>query len=281
MKVNLQQLFRYQLAQWQSSEDNDEKESILYWVFEHQFKASRADIMTGKMTTVDRPVLSKIMDRLHRHEPIQYIIGECTFLGRNFFVDLHVLIPRPETEWLTQEIILQFKNEKLLNILDIGTGSGCIAITLCKKLSCVTTFATDKSVEALEVAKKNAISHQAAVQFYEHDILIESIPFHDLDIIVSNPPYILDKEKSTMKTNVLDYEPSLALFVPNDDPLLFYRQIVLKSMNVLRPQGWIFTEINEKFGQTAMMLFKNAGFIHTKITKDIFGKDRMISGQKP
>lgn len=218
--------------------------------------------------------------RLQKEEPIQYIIGETSFYGLPIKVNKHVLIPRPETEelveWILSELPQPHKNG--LRILDIGTGSGCIALALAKKLPKAEISAIDLSQEALQVAKENARANEVAVTFLQHDILnLQKWP-SKCDIIVSNPPYVRKLEKNHMSANVVENEPGLALWVEDKDPLIFYDKIASLASGSLFPKGKLFLEINEAFGQATAEVVGKANFT-TQLRKDMFGKDRMLMGQ--
>ena len=220
------------------------------------------------------------LEKLKNQEPIQYIIGKTEFYNNLFFVNKSVLIPRPETEELVDWIVKENKNtKKTLNILDIGTGSGCIAISLAKNLPSAVT-AIDVLVKALETAEKNAQLNNVKITLLNKNILENK----DLklsekqDIIVSNPPYVREQEKEQMQKNVLNYEPHLALFVNNDNPLLFYNAIADFALKNLKPNGKLYFEINEFLGNKTVALLQEKGFKNVVLKKDIFGKDRMVRG---
>ncbi len=224
--------------------------------------------------------------RLKQFEPIQYIIGETEFFSLKFIVDKSVLIPRPETEELVNWIINETQSKES-NILDIGTGSGCIAITLAHQLSKTEVSAIDVSKDALKIAKQNAHSNKVNINFIELDVLqfenSKELQIHKeskFDIIVSNPPYVRASEKDLMQTNVLKYEPEIALFVEDKDPLLFYRKITQLSKDYLKPEGILFFEINEYLGRDMKEMLEIEGFNNIEIKKDIFKKDRMIKCKK-
>ncbi|MCD6366789.1 MAG: peptide chain release factor N(5)-glutamine methyltransferase [Bacteroidales bacterium] len=220
--------------------------------------------------------LFSIISRLKQKEPIQYILGKTTFANLPFFVKSGVLIPRPETEELINHILEEYAETKDLRILDIGTGSGCIAIALSKNLD-ATVFGLDKSLQALVVAKENAMLNHVEINFFRHDIFDSKFPQTEkFNIIVSNPPYVLDSEKMQMDANVVDYEPQEALFVSDKDPLLFYRQIIKLSENLLLHGGKLFFEINEKQGDAIRNLLAENNFNDIVLWQDIHGKDRFI-----
>lgn len=223
--------------------------------------------------------LEEIIARLKKHEPIQYILGTCRFLGRDFSVAQGVLIPRPETEELVSLIVKENANRKL-KILDIGTGSGCIAISLDLELPNAQVTAWDISNDALAIAKNNNEEIQSNVCFEQVDVL--STPPKDtlFDVIVSNPPYVMNSEKEQMEENVLQWEPSLALFVPNENPLLFYRKIAELGKEILAPNGKLYFEINQAFGKETEELLMQLGYQKTRIIKDFYGLDRIVTGIK-
>ncbi len=225
--------------------------------------------------------LETILPGLQKMQPIQYILGETEFYGLTLQVNEQVLIPRQETEELVDWII---NTEQLANpvILDIGTGSGCIALSLKHEIPAANIFAIDVSDRAIKTAQENATNNKLDVQFIKADILkttdLNFMP--KADIIVSNPPYVMNSEKELMQANVLDYEPELALFVENNEPLIFYRKITeLASLN-LKPGGKLFFEINEQLGNEMQALLTEFHFNNIELRKDLFGKDRMIMGQK-
>jgi release factor glutamine methyltransferase len=224
-------------------------------------------------------LLQKYTNELLAHKPIQYVLQEAWFCGIKLYVNESVLIPRPETEelveWVMKEVQLRNSTCK---ILDVGTGSGCIPIVLKKDQPGIEMYCCDVSEKALAVARKNAAAQQTAIHFLQLDFLDRTnwstIPA--MDIIVSNPPYIPQKDKSTMAENVLQYEPHLALFVENDDPLLFYKAIAEFAQSKLLPGGSIFAEIHEDLGEAVRRLFITKGFASAELKKDMQGKDRMI-----
>ena len=228
------------------------------------------------------------IERLKNYEPIQYILGETEFFGLKFKVDKSVLIPRPETEELVSLVIDTVSSssvDKSLRILDIGTGSGCIAISLAKNLPNAKVSALDVSQEALEVAQENAKLNEVEVEFIESNILsichaeLDSVS-QKWDIIVSNPPYVRQQEKSEIKKNVLDNEPHLALFVEDNDALQFYKAICGFAVDNLSENGLLFFEINEYLGKEMIELLEKYNFKNIELKQDIFGKDRMIKSQK-
>ena len=262
---------------------SEEIESIFNILTEKYLNLSRVDVALNRNEIISKVNIVKfdrVIDRLKTFEPIQYIIGETEFFGLPFKVNSHTLIPRPETEELVQLIldeVSQFKNKsELLEVLDIGTGSGCIAISLAKNLPRAQVSALDISNDALMVAKKNAEINQVSLSFFECNILTcQSLP-RNYDIIVSNPPYVRELEKEFMEANVLAHEPGLALFVEDSDPLLFYRKIAALAKVNLKPNGALFFEINEYLGEDMASLLEDMGFQRIEIKKDIYGKDRIL-----
>lgn len=259
-------------------ESKDEIESIVYRLMENQFGLSRSLILMEKQIEVNWQTVELLIDRINRHEPIQYILNEEYFFGRKFYVDSSALIPRPETEELIQYVLSFGSQNDNSKIIDIGTGSGCIALTLAREIKSAEVKATDISDHALSVAKRNNQLLSANVDFIKHDILKEQLPYNELDWIVSNPPYISIAEKKKMSTNVLSFEPHLALFA-DPDPLVFYKAIGSQAKNKLKPNGKVLVEINETLGPDTAAIFQQ-DFSEVKILKDINGKDRFVFAQK-
>jgi release factor glutamine methyltransferase len=226
----------------------------------------------------------EVVERMKSKEPIQYILGTADFYSIPFEVNSSVLIPRPETEELVDLIISENSTSIGKNILDIGTGSGCIAITLQKNIKTTHVYAVDISAEALNVARRNAVQNQTDVTFIQTDILQlekaqKDIPY-TFDIIVSNPPYIKQEEKKEMEQNVLDFEPHLALFVPDQDPLLFYRHIAEFGKEKLKENGLLYFEINAACGEITCKMLQKKGYNKVQLIKDLSGKDRFIKAYK-
>lgn len=255
-----------------------------YWLLEALHKKTRTDVIVDApvaLRTEDEKALEEVLQRLERHEPIQYVLGEAPFYGYVFSVNPSVLIPRPETEELVELICRRHAQEKGLQLLDIGTGSGCIAISLALCLPEAGVSALDVSAEALAVARKNAERLQADVQFFRTNILEEypeELPL--LDVVVSNPPYVREMEKSLMKPNVMNWEPHTALFVKDADPLLFYRRIAELASEHLKEKGWLYFEINEAYGQQVAEMLGEFGFREVLVLQDLQGKDRMVQAQR-
>ncbi len=262
--------------------DEKEVESFFFLLLEHFHQIKRIDLaLHPEMEMNDEQVFrwENIISELKKEKPIQYLLGETEFYGLRFLVNPSVLIPRPETEELVELIITDSKIKRLkdLKILDIGTGSGCIAISLAKNLENANVFALDVSDEALATAKKNAVINEVNVTFIQKNILETADLEQQFDIIVSNPPYVRMLEKAEIKTNVLDYEPHLALFVEDDDALLFYRKIAQLAKKNLTENGRLYFEINQYLGKETVGLLDDLGFKNIKLHKDIYDNDRMIS----
>lgn len=254
----------------------DEAEEIMavsLAIMEKYYRLKLTDILAEKK--IEEQNLSAVIARINRHEPLHYIFGEADFYGRKFNVNSSVLIPRPETELLINEVLKT--NPISPRILDIGTGSGCIAITLNLEIKNSKVFAVDVSQRSIDTASTNAKTLGADVYFILTDFLKNEISLKPVDLMVSNPPYVKEIEKDTMKPNVLNYEPHQALFVPTDNPLIFYKAIAQKSKTLLKPNGKIVVEINEQFGREVKNLFEAIGFQQTQIIKDLDGKDRIVT----
>lgn len=267
-------------------ESIDEIQSIAYIIMENMLGLSRTDVLTEKeiaVTGSKETAISNVITRINDQEPVQYIFGETEFFGRKFMVNANVLIPRPETEELVSLVIDHFKQTNISgpSIVDIGTGTGCIAISLALEISDSKVFAIDVSAEALETARANATNLKADVRFLSSNILIDPIPLDALDAVVSNPPYIPLSEKPTMKSNVTRFEPSLALFVEDDDPIVFYRAIASNAFRSLKAGGLLAVEINERFGADVATVITEFGFNNVEVVRDLFGKERIVKGLRP
>ncbi len=257
---------------------NLEAESLTFILLEHFLDARRIDLIQQKTIPALPEEFEVAIKRLLQHEPVQYIIGKAPFYGYEYLVEPAVLIPRNETEELVHWMLERYKFGKY-RLLDIGTGSGCIPITLALENPEAEVFGIDVSEAALEVAVKNSQKLSASVQWFQLDILIDDIPVSNLDAVVSNPPYVRSSEKALMSPNVVEYEPHLALFVPDEDALLFYRVISQKAKKALKPHGRIYFEINEALGPEVVELLVREGYTAVKLKEDINGKHRMVSGQ--
>lgn len=259
-----------------------EVESIAMMIMEHLFAIDKTDVIMDrslKLKGETRKKISSYLERLNEHEPVQYILGEAHFYGRKFKVNNHVLIPRGETEELV-ELILDDHKGKRFRLMDIGTGSGCIPITIACERKEARCFAMDIDPRAIKLARQNADLHDVRIEFLLMDILKEPIPVDQLDIVVSNPPYIPEHEKGFMEKNVLNYEPGKALFVADEDPTLFYSRIAELAQPVLRNSGKIYFEIHEEQGDKVKSILEEHGFTNVEIFTDLHGKPRMARGVK-
>jgi release factor glutamine methyltransferase len=219
---------------------------------------------------------NEVLTGLEQHRPIQYIFGKAHFYGLEFEVNENTLIPRPETEEMVEWVLSENKHRSAVKIVDIGTGSGCIAVSLAKNLPDARVFAIDVSEDAVAIARRNAEQNNTSVTFWQKDILATDILPEMFDIIVSNPPYVRNLEKAEIEQNVLEYEPHLALFVDDNDPLLFYRKIALLAKGVLKPGGKLYFEINQYLGTETAEMLEQLQFTAIELRKDIYGNDRMI-----
>ena len=266
--------------------DAYEAESFFYLILEDKQKLRQIDLALNHELTfeeVDIENWKTLLTELKKEVPIQYLLGKTNFYGLDFEVNEHVLIPRPETEELVEWIIAEnSKTERLkkIKILDIGTGSGCIAISLAKNIPNVEVFAIDVSTEALTMAKKNAKNNNVEITFLLQSILETDDLKQDFDIIVSNPPYVRNLEKQEIKKNVLDYEPHLALFVEDNDALIFYRKIAQLAQKNLVENGQLYFEINQYLGTEMTDLLEKMNFKNIELRKDIYDNDRMMRGLK-
>ena len=225
-------------------------------------------------------VLNEMIARLKKNEPIQYVIGAEVFCGWTFEVNENVLIPRPETQELVRWIEADWKSDAPCRILDVGTGSGCIAISLSKLLEGAEVEAWDISEGALRVARRNADRNEAQVLFRQVDVLKACTEDCRYDVIVSNPPYITESEKQDMDANVLEWEPHTALFVPDADPLLFYRRIADLGVSMLNEGGALYFEINRAYGEETVRMLEGLGYKQIELRKDNWGNDRMIKANR-
>ncbi len=266
--------------------DKDEIDEMAFLIFEKVLGYDRSEFHKRKgehLNQSDLLIVYDIGKALQTHKPIQYILEEAWFYGMKFFVNEHVLIPRPETEELVELVLNEIKRElgRPLNVLDIGTGSGCIPVSIKKNAQAVEIYAIDISKEALDVAKKNAETLDTTINLAEVDILttdnIDNIKF---DYIISNPPYITLNESGDMNENVVDFEPHLALFVADNDPLVFYKSITEFASKNLNEEGKLFFEINQKYGRLVKQLMESKGFESVEIYKDINGNERIVWGVK-
>lgn len=271
---NILSYFREELS---AVADEREITSWYYISIEYLLVYNRSDCIINSNQVLNKSQLSKIKQivaELKTHKPIQYILGKTEFYGLKIKVNEHTLIPRPETEQLVDWIL----KENFVAALDIGTGSGCIPIALAKHTD-AKVLAIDVSEDALLIAEENAKNNEVEIDFIHQDIL-QTNYLQKVDLIVSNPPYVLESEKEKMQENVLDYEPELALFVEDKNPLIFYKKIASLAFNFLNENGKLFFEINAKFGKETIEMLADIGFVNIELKKDMNDKDRMIKAIK-
>jgi release factor glutamine methyltransferase len=260
--------------------------AIAALVTEHLLNLSPLQRRMQATTPVPAEVLAQLpalQARLVAHEPVQYVLGTAHFAGMELEVTPATLIPRPETEELAQLIAQEQGGRAGLTVLDVGTGSGCLALALAQSLRPARTVAVDISAEALAVATRNAARYELKVEFQQVDILQAEpagLPPGSLDVLVSNPPYVRDSERPLMRDNVLAWEPATALFVPDNDPLLFYRRLAELAAKLLRPGGTVYLEINEELGPETAALFPLSLFEEVRIVADFFGKNRFVRASR-
>lgn len=263
----------------------EEVDSFFYRLIEHYLGLERFVLAMQPNLTISKEKeqpLFEALAQLRSQRPVQYIIGKARFMDMDFSVDENVLIPRPETEELVRWIVEEAQNTKYevrngkRTILDIGTGSGCIAVSLAKNLPDAQVFALDISEKALEVAKQNALDNNVAIRFIKADILNFDYLDIKFDVIVSNPPYVREQEKKKMHKNVKDYEPGLALFVSDENPLKFYDAIAGSAQKILKENGTLYLEINQYLAKETEQLLRNHNFSEIELRKDMFGNDRMM-----
>lgn len=272
----MKQLIDYIISELRGFYPEEELRELAYWIIEESTGMTRTQILTDCKDTQNISNMEIILQKLRAHEPIQYIFGHTEWKGLDLRVTPATLIPRPETAELVEWILQEADRDKPMSVLDIGTGSGCIAIALKKAAPKWQVTGLDISEEALVVAKENAIRNKVEVNWLQADILspIANNPLPIADIIVSNPPYICDSEKKDMDARVLDYEPHSALFVPDTDPLLFYRQIA----SLASSPSLVFFEINEAYGNAVCAMMEQMGYSDVQLKNDMYGKPRMVFG---
>jgi release factor glutamine methyltransferase len=279
-KINSKALFN-ELHRRITVYETEESKEMAALILEKYLGLKKTDLLINQPVEVSedlRMELDQVIIRINHSEPVQYILNQQWFRNRRFEVNRHVLIPRPETEELIDHAVRHAKElSGTKKVLDIGTGSGCIAISLALEIENAEVTALDISEAALEVAKKNAQNNQADVRFINADVLDPAqFPDEKFDIIASNPPYVKENEKGEMRPNVLDFEPGIALFVKDDDALLFYRRIADLGQAHLTPQGFIIVEINSYLGKETSEMFLEKGFGKVTLIKDFFERDRFI-----
>lgn len=283
MAMNLKDLKAYFKTELTSVFECSEIDVFFYRLLEHQLGLSKIDMVLNPdvaITAKDDTFFKTAIRELKNEKPIQYIIGSTEFYGLNFKVTEATLIPRPETEELVDWILKEYSDKNKISILDIGTGSGCIPISLTKNLSNATVTTLDVSEEAISVAKENAKTHSVSVNFIHDNMLTYSDASQKYDVIVSNPPYVRNLEKQEIKKNVLEHEPHLALFVEDNDPLIFYRKITEFAVSNLTENGLLYFEINQYLGQETIDLVKSYGFTSVELRKDLSGNNRMLKAFK-
>ena len=258
--------------------DAGEAKALARMLYEVRYGLSLSDLLMGRDVTVPQDELEQLTARIERQEPIQYVLGQAGFCGRTFKVTPAVLIPRPETEELCRWVIEEVRGED--SILDIGTGSGCIAITIAAELPEAKVTAWDISEEALQVAKENAKLNGVTIDFHKQDALAPSSLTSNLSTIVSNPPYIINKERARMEANVLEHEPHTALFIPDDSPLLFYSAIAQYGLTALKTGGLLYFEMNPLYAQELADMLSMMSYHDIEIKIDQYGKQRMIRARQ-
>ena len=278
----LKSLRNYFRSKLESSFDKNEIDAFFYkglFQYLHIERVSFIAEPEKKISESDILKFRHLARELSKNKPLQYIFGETDFLGLKIKVNEHVLIPRPETEEMVSDIISKVENPT--TIIDLCTGSGCIALVLKNHFSKAQVMGVELSESAIKIAEQNAITNNLMVEFINDDVTDPDLKFLKSDLIVANPPYVTESEKNQMEANVLDYEPAMALFVPDNDPLLFYKAIIQLAVDNLNVQGWLFLEINEKFGEDILALMKEAGINNNlNLNIDLNGKPRWVYGQK-
>lgn len=274
-------LFNLLYSEIKSAGEEYEQKSKLYWLLEDKYGINKTAIVADQDLNLSEDKwwqLNEDISKLKKGYPVQHLTNKSEFYGYTFFVNEDTLIPRPETEELVDLIIKENKDKKGIKILDIGTGSGCIPIVLDLELLGVNVWATDVSEKAIEIAKVNNDKLGANVQFRQHDIMSSAKELPVVDILISNPPYVPESEKEGMQKEVLDHEPHVALFSPEDDPLYFYRRIAEVGKKKLIKGGRIYFEIHENYGQETADLLKSLDYQNIRLIKDIHNKDRILTG---
>lgn len=285
---NIDEVYSGFVEQLKTIYDERESNNIADWIFENITGVKKLDRITDKQRVLNNSTIQKlgnVLQQLLTHKPVQYVLGEAWFYKMKLKVNEHVLIPRPETEELVEWVVAEIRNKKVsdssFTIVDIGTGSGCIAIALKKELPDAGIFAIDVSNDALQLAKQNATDQNVNINFLQLDFLNEkdweTLP--SFNIIVSNPPYIPENEKNKLGKNVVDYEPHIALFVTENDPFIFYKKMASFAEKHLKEKGKTFVEVHEDYSNEVQQIFAKKNFT-TEIKKDIYGRDRMIKAYK-
>ncbi|HSV75414.1 MAG TPA: peptide chain release factor N(5)-glutamine methyltransferase [Bacteroidales bacterium] len=281
--------WKWYLGELSRSFPEYEAKAIAREIFEHFFNmepAYRALNPTAHFSQENLLLLQNTLEKLCNNIPLQYVTGIAQFCDLTIRVDHRVLIPRPETEelvlWVHDVLQKEYSSQLAkIRILDVCTGSGCIAVTMAAKWPNAEVYGCDNSLEALEVAKSNALENEVGVDFFPCNVLTENIGLAGLDVVVANPPYVKLSDKSILRPNVVENEPHAAIFVPDNDPLVFYRQIAMKAFVCLKPGGWLFFEINELFPAETSHCIMEAGFKDIVVRNDVNGKPRMVMAWKP
>lgn len=256
-----------------------EAENMAYWAIEHYHGYTRPQFMIHSKDRLSESEMLKYIhcvDELRTGRPIQYVLGESHFRNLKLYVAEGVLIPRPETEELIEWIVSDYRDQRELRVLDIGSGSGCIPLALKDELNTSEVYSIDISERALSIAEKNALNLRLNVSFVRCDVLNDELPVSELDIVVSNPPYVTQSERSEMHKNVLEFEPDLALFVEDEEPLLFYQVIAAKAKEALKVGGALYFEINRAHGPSLTEMLAGMGYTNLELRKDLIGNDRMV-----
>lgn len=281
---NIQELITYLRTVISHIYAKPEADAMAMQVAEHVLQLTRLQLSIERQSPVNEQTWStveNIVSRLQQHEPLQYVLGCTHFYGLELEVTPAVLIPRPETEELVDLVVRENNNRPDLRILDICTGSGCIPVALAAHLPNPKVYGLDISAPALAVAQRNALKYNQQITWLQQDILTEEpdLAPASFDIIVSNPPYVMQQEKKLMRANVLDFEPHLALFVPDDDALRFYKRIAELGVTYLQPNGILYFEINESQGNNLISLLEKTGYRAVEVRPDLFGKARFLRAQ--
>lgn len=278
----LRSLRNYFRSKLESTFDKKEIDAFFYRGLSYYLNIERVTFIADPEKQISESDILKfrhLAKELLNNKPLQYIFGETDFLGLKIKVNEHVLIPRPETEEMVSDIISKVEDPK--KIIDLCTGSGCIALALKNQFNNSEVIGVELSESALKIAKQNAVDNNLLVEFINDDVTDPDLKCPNADLIVANPPYVTESEKNLMQANVLDYEPAMALFVPDNDPLLFYKAIIQQAVDNLNNEGWLFLEINEVFGNDILALMADAGISNNlNLNIDLNGKPRWVCGQK-
>lgn len=281
--ATIQQTAQHIRESIQAAYPEPEAGAIAQLVLEHVLQKSRVQLSLGQqeeVTPAQEEQIRRAVERLRQQEPVQYVLGVAHFYGLDLQVDERVLIPRPETEELVDLVVREHKGQQNLRIMDICAGSGCIPLALAANLPADKVYGLEVSEGALQVARANAERYKLSVDWLQQDVFdpIPSIAPHSLDIITSNPPYVMEQEKALMRPNVLAYEPHLALFVPDIEPLKYYKRIAELSTGLLKKSGRLYFEINEQYGEEVRQLLLQAGFSEAEVVQDLFNRNRIVKG---